>query len=261
LTISIPAMVNESSKQKPPQRKSPGVGVFISPLLEHKFLVALLVVTVVFTSVANLMLPRLIGEMIDSVSKPEALRTIAFTYLIASIVGFIFLSFQGIISTIISERIGRDLRNSLIAKLAGQSYQFVSGQTVPKLLTNVTSDVDVIRGFFNQGITIILSSAILIVGGAIMLLITQWMLALIVLAMIPVVFAWFGYSFSRIGKMFFMAQSALDRLNTVITETLLGSAIIRVLAAQNVEIIKFAEANENAQNVNLQIVKMFATLT
>lgn len=260
MTVSNPAMANESSTQKPPQHKGPGIGVFIAPLSEHKLLVAFLVVTVIITSGVNLLLPRLMGEMIDNASRPNALKSIAITYLIASVVGFLFLGFQGVISTVISERIGRDLRNSLIAKLAGQSYQFVSGQTVPKLLTNVTSDVDAVRGFFNQGITIVLSSAILIVGGAVMLLVTQWMLALIVLAMIPVVFAWFSYSFGRIGKMFFLAQGALDRLNTVITETLLGSAIIRVLAAQNVEIIKFAEANENARNVNLQIVKMFASL-
>lgn len=255
-----PAMANDSLGKKPPQRKGPGVGVFITPLSEHKLLVALLVLTIVITSSVNLWLPRLLGQMIDAAAQPETLKQRAVTYLAISVAGFVFLGLQGVIATIISERIGRDLRNSLIKKLAGQSYQFVTSQTVPKLLTNVTSDVDAIRGFFNQGITIVLSSLILIVGGAIMLLITQWTLALIVLAMVPVVFIWFGYSFGRIGKIFFLAQGALDRLNTIITESLLGSAVIRVLAAQNVEIIKFASANENAQSVNLQIVKMFASL-
>lgn len=253
-------MANDSLGKKPPQRKGPGVGVFITPLSEHKLLVALLVLTIVITSSVNLWLPRLLGQMIDAAAQPETLKQRAVTYLAISVAGFVFLGLQGVIATIISERIGRDLRNSLIKKLAGQSYQFVTSQTVPKLLTNVTSDVDAIRGFFNQGITIVLSSLILIVGGAIMLLITQWTLALIVLAMVPVVFIWFGYSFGRIGKIFFLAQGALDRLNTIITESLLGSAVIRVLAAQNVEIIKFASANENAQSVNLQIVKMFASL-
>jgi len=252
-------MANDIPKQTPP-RKGPGVSVFIAPLSSHKPLVIFLILMVIITSGVSLLLPRLLGEMIDSASQPEALKNFAIIYAIASVIGFFSLGIQGIVSTIISERIGKELRNSLISKLSGQSFQFVSGQTVPKLLTNVTSDVDAIRGFFNQGITIVLSSAILIVGGAVMLLITQWVLALIVLAMIPLIFLWFSYSFGRIGKMFFLAQGALDRLNTVITETLLGSAIIRVLAAQNVEIIKFAEANSNAQNVNLQIVKMFASL-
>lgn len=253
-------MANDFPKAKPPKRKGPSVGVFIAPLADHKLLVAFLIVTVIITSGVNLFLPRLMGQMIDQAGHTADLSNLAVSYAVASVLGFIFLGFQGVLSTIISERIGRDLRNQLIDKLAHQSYQFVNGQTVPKLLTNVTSDVDAIRGFFNQGITIVLSSAILIVGGAVMLLLTQWQLALIVLAMVPIVFVWFSYSFGRIGKMFFMAQGALDRLNTVITETLLGSAIIRVLAAQQVEVIKFAEANMTAQNVNLQIVKMFASL-
>jgi len=223
-------------------------------------LLSLLVGVIFVSTLVNLTLPRLLGQLIDQVQLPALAERTAMTYLILSMFSFIALACAGIISTVISERIGRDLRKQLIEKLSLQPYQFVVEQSVPKLLTNITSDVDAIRGFFGQGLTVIFSAVILIVGGAVMMLVTQWMLACIVLIMIPFIFFWFSITFGKIGKFFFKGQVALDHLNSVLTETLNGSAIIRVLAAQYVEINKFAKVNEEARNINLQIVRLFASL-
>ena len=56
------------------------------------------------------------------------------------------------------------------------------------------------------------------------------------------------------------AQEAIDWLNKVINESILGAALIRLLNSQHFEHDKFVAANTEARDISLSILRLFAGL-
>jgi ATP-binding cassette subfamily B protein len=165
---------------------------------------------------------------------------------------------QSIVQTYASERVARDLRTRVAAKISGQSYAFVERITPAKLLTNLTSDVDAVKLFVSQAIASIIASVFLIVGAGVLLLMINWRLGLSVLSIVPFIAITFQMVLRKVRPMFQKAQEAIDWLNRVINESILGSALIRLLNTQQLEYAKFLAANTEAKDIGLRTLRLFA---
>ena len=120
------------------------------------------------------------------------------------------------------------------------------------LLTNLTSDIDAVKSFFvSQAIATIIASVFLIVGAGVLLLMINWRLGLCVLAIVPFIAITFQLVLRRVRPLFQKAQEAIDWLNRVINESILGSALIRLLNTQQLEYAKFLAANTEAKDIRL----------
>jgi ATP-binding cassette subfamily B protein len=64
----------------------------------------------------------------------------------------------------------------------------------------------------------------------------------------------------RIRPIFIKGREIIDRLNKVINESILGSALIRVVNAQLPEYEKFLAANTEAKSLGMSVLKLFAWL-
>ena len=173
---------------------------------------------------------------------------------------FIFTYLQNIVQVYVSERVARDMRNDIAAKISVQPYSYIEKATPAKLLTNLTSDVDAVKAFVSTAISSIISSVFLIVAVSILLIITDWKLALTVLAVLPIIGATFFFVLKKVRKLFVKSQEAIDWLNKVISESIMGAALICLLNSQNVEYKKFLGASTEAKRVSLEILGLFAGL-
>lgn len=209
----------------------------------------------------NLIIPKLIQFGIDDYSAGTwDWKKITQWFLIASVLIFIFSYAQNIIQTYASERVARDLRSKLSKKISQQSFVYVQDHTESKLLTNLTSDVDAIKMFVSQAIVSIASSVVLIIGASILLLQINLRLGITVLLIIPIIITTFLFVFKKVKALFKKSQEVIDWLNKVINESILGAALIRVLNAQFTEYNKFMDANSEAKNLGLAILRLFAML-
>ena len=209
----------------------------------------------------NLIIPKLIQAGIDDFSDGAwHMAKIVTWFSIAAGLIFIFSYAQSIIQTFASERVARDLRSKLSSKISQQDYAYIQENTSEKLLTNLTSDVDAIKMFVGQAIVSIVSSIVLIIGSSILLLNINWKLGLAVLLIIPIIATTFLLVFKKVKTLFKKTQEVIDWLNKVINESILGAALIRVLNAQFTEYNKFMDANTEAKNLGLSILRLFALL-
>lgn len=246
----------------PPGRpKRPaGPGLF-SLLKPYRHLVLGMVVLTILANSLNLWVPRVMADTINSYRLPGFNLSgflIKFSFIAIGI--FILSYLQNIVQTYASERIARDLRTKLVAKISVQDHAYIQESTPAKLLTNLTSDVDSIKMFVSQAIASIISSLFLIFGAGILLILIDWKLAIGVLAILPIIGVTFGVVLGKVRKLFGKAQGAIDWLNKVINESILGSSLIRLLNSQQVEYQKFLEANTQAKEISLSILKLFAVL-
>ncbi len=239
-------------------KKPPSIFVVLTP---YKKPIAFLITVALIINLLNLTLPKIISHAIDdfAIGQFDSQRAIIlFSSIILTI--FILTYLQGILQTIASERVGRDLRQKLSAKISKQTYASIQEITPAKILTNLTSDIDSIKTFVAQAIVSIVASLVTIVGASILLLSINWKLALAVLTILPIIGGVFFFILSRVRKLFVETRKVIDWLNKVINESILGAALIRVLNSQQPEFEKFIEANTKAKSLGLNILRMFATM-
>ncbi len=232
-----------------------------SILKPYRGLVSVLLLLTLLSNALNLVIPKIIQKGIDDYTAGHfQLQQIITWFALAS--GFIFiLSYlQSVFQTFISEKVARNLRSRLTEKISGQDYNYIRTQTSSKLLTNITSDTDAVKMFISQAIVSIISSGVLIIGTAILLLNINLRLGLIVLIMVPLIITAFMIVFKKVRKLFKQSQEVVDWLNKVINESILGAALIRVLNAQAFEYDKFINASGEARDLGLKIVRLFSML-
>ena len=209
----------------------------------------------------NLAVPKLISYAIDSYRQQSlVLSTLLIEFSLVAAGIFIFGYLQTVTQTYASERVARDLRTRLVTRISAQDHAFIQQATPAKLLTNLTSDVDAVKTFVSQAIASIISSVFLIIGASILLLLLNWKLAIGVLAMLPIIGGTFSVVLGKVRKLFKKSQEAIDWLNKVINESVLGSALIRLLHSQQYEYEKFVAANTEARDISLMILRLFASL-
>ncbi|HYR42300.1 MAG TPA: ABC transporter ATP-binding protein [Terriglobia bacterium] len=230
----------------------------LKPYAKLIFLLALL--TILGNSL-NLAVPKLISYAIDSYTQQRLILSTLIAEFFAVGVGiFIFSYLQVVAQTYASERVARDLRTRLVGKISEQDHAFIQQVTPAKLLTNLTSDVDAVKMFVSQAVASIISSVFLILGASVLLLSINWKLGIGVLAMLPIIGATFQLVNRKIRKLFRQSQEAVDWLNKVINESILGAALIRLVNSQHYEYEKFVAANTEARNISLAILRLFAGL-
>lgn len=209
----------------------------------------------------NLVVPQLIARAIDTFSAQQVVPGGLVAEFVAVALGIFVLTYgQNIAQTLASERVARDLRTRIVAKLATQDVAYIQRTTTATLLTNLTSDVDAVKLFVSQAVGSIVSSIVLIIGASILLLSINWKLGLAVLAVLPIIAVTFRVVMGRVRTLFGQAQKAIDWLNKVINESILGAALIRLVNSQHQEYEKFVAANTEARDIGFGILRLFASL-
>jgi ATP-binding cassette, subfamily B, bacterial len=230
-------------------------------LKPYAFMVAVLVILTITGNALNLAVPKIIQKAIDDYTHGNfVLMFVAIEFFIVAILIFVFTYLQSIAQTYASERVAKDLRTKLVAKISTHEYGYIQKVTPAKLLTNLTSDVDAVKMFVSMAIANIISSAFLIVTTSVLLLLINWRLALAVLTIVPIISVTFFFILKKVHKLFKKVQEAIDWLNKVINESILGSSLIRLLNSQQWEYTKFLAANTEARDISLSILRLFSIL-
>lgn len=252
----LPAKPPASGKGPP----KPSANLF-SLLKPYRRFVLLLVVFTISANCLNLAVPLLMARAIDGLTQNGTLpNAVLRDFILAALGIFLFIYLQSMTQTTVAERVAKDLRSRLAATVSVQTYAQVEAITPAKLLTNFTADIDAIKMFVAQAVANLVSAVFLIVGGSVLMLILNWKLALAVLGVVPIIGLTFRYVLLRVRPLFMQTRLAIDGLNRIINESILGAGLIRILNAQQIEYEKFVAGNAKARDIGLGIVRLFSAL-
>lgn len=230
-------------------------------LRPYRILIGTLVLLTVASNALNLFVPKIISEAIDTyVGGVTVFTTLFIEFTLVALGIFICTALQNIVQVYVSERVARDVRNELSAHISQQSYAAIERFTPGTLLTNLTSDIDAIKTFVAQAIASLISSIFLILGASTLLILINAQLAFAVLTIVPIIGLVFYFILKKVRQYFVRSQEAIDWLNSVINESILGSSLIRLLNSQQYEYEKFLAANTEARTIGLSILRLFAAL-
>ncbi len=217
--------------------------------------------SLLLVSGANLLTPLLIGRAIDDGIRPGKLGVI---FLIVGVmagvalVQGVFQFLQGYLAERASQGVAYDLRDGLFAKIERLSFSYYDKVETGQLITRLTNDVEQVRTFSGSGIVQLANAVVMLFGAAALLFYLNWRLALIALAIVPVIGVLLFRFVGKVGPMFRSVQQALGKLNTVLQEDLSGVRVIRAFAREDYETQRYREANRTLLDRNLMTVRVFS---
>lgn len=230
-------------------------------LAPYRGLTAAMVALTIAGNALNLLVPRIMAGAVDSFGNQTfAMAPFAWQFSLIAVVVFILTYLQSIAQTYASEYVARDLRTRVAAKISTRSYAEVEAHTPAKLLTNLTSDIDAVKLFVSQAVATIIASVFLILATSVLLLTMNWRLGLSVLLVVPFIGITFGAVLNKVRPLFKKTQESVDALNRVISESIMGAALVRLLNTQRTEYDKFFQTNTEAKDIGLEILRLFSAM-
>jgi ATP-binding cassette, subfamily B, multidrug efflux pump len=210
---------------------------------------------------ANLATPLLIGRAIDEGIGPRRLGIIF--VVVGWLVGLalaraMFTFLQGYLAERASQGVAYDLRDALFERIERLSFSYYDRVQTGQLVTRLTSDVEQIRTFAGSGVVQLANAVVMLLGTTVLLLYLDWQLALVALAIVPIIAVLLVRFVSRIRPLFREVQQTLGKLNTVLQEDLLGVRVIRAFAREDYETARYTSVNEELLEKNLTTVRVFS---
>jgi len=172
---------------------------------------------------------------------------------------FFFTFFQTWGTTLIGQRVMKDLRLELFKKTVSQSTSFLSRHPVGRLVTRLTGDVETINEFFSSVLVSFLKDLAVMIGVLITLFFLSPRLALAALVTMPPVLAITVVSRAKARDAFRRQRTASSRLNSYISERLSGVQVVQLFQAEKRSIREFAERNIELLKAKLGEMYVFAT--
>jgi ATP-binding cassette subfamily B protein len=238
--------------------KKPNIFALLKP---YQGMIFLLIFLALASNGLSLIIPKVISHGLDAFIHGQfSYRITISDFALLGLGIFVLTMLQNIVQTFTSEKVAKDLRTKLTAKISRGSYLFVQKTNPSKLLTHLTSDVDSVKMFVAQAVSSIISSLVIIIGASIMLLSINWKLGLAVMTIIPIIGFTFFLILGKVRVLFKKSREVIDWLNKVINESILGASLIRVVNSRSLEHDKFTEANTDAKNLGLKILNLFAAM-
>ena len=209
----------------------------------------------------ELSVPRLLQFMIDEGIRPRSMDIIlqgALMMFGAAMIGAVSTLGQGYCRAVVSQGLAFDIRHALFRHIQSLSFANLDQMQTGRLMTRVSSDVDVVRMFSSAGLALLLRVILMIVGSMIMLLLTDWQLSLVMFAVAGISGIFIRYLMLRSTRLFTTIQQKLDALNTLVQENLAGIQVVKAFVRKRFEIERFSERNLDYRQQNIEVGNLLA---
>ncbi|MFC3885029.1 ABC transporter ATP-binding protein [Bacillus songklensis] len=222
------------------------------------------VIFLTFEALCDLLQPTIMSKIIDvgvAQRDMEYVLKMGGLMLLITALGAISASARNVVSSIVSQNFGAELRSDLFRKIQTLSFKNIDKFDRASLVTRLTNDVNQVQVFVNGLMRIFVKAPLLCVGGLIMATRLNPHLAVVLAVVVPIVGVLIVLNM-RIGFPFFTrVQKALDRVNGVMREYLSGVRVVKAFNRFDYEVEKFNKANEEFQSTSIRATRVMAVFS
>ena len=175
--------------------------------------------------------------------------------LVAVLIGYTLLRttmayFSVITYETCSQKLVYKLRKDLYRNMQEQDQDFYSRNRTGDLMTRLTGDMDMVRFMVAWIIRQLIDCTVLFLTTSICFLVTDWLFALSLLVVTPVIFLLTKRFAKQVQPLYVDLRERLSQLNTSAQENISGNRVVKAFARENYEIAKFDEKNEAYKTAN-----------
>ncbi|MBQ8496000.1 MAG: ABC transporter ATP-binding protein [Clostridia bacterium] len=218
--------------------------VYAKPYIPNFIFVGFLML---FSIAYDIIAPLIVGEIQNVIKGDFALKEL---YIMVSIyasilvVSLICTFVQAIVLQKTGQKILSALREDIFTHIESLSHSQLNSIPVGTLVTRVTNDTNAISMMFTNLIVNFVKNCFVIVGVLVAMLILNYQLTLMVLAIVPFI-ALYSIIFRRFSrKVFRTVKDGTTGINTFLSENLSGMKIIQIFNREEHKKAEFDEKNE-----------------
>lgn len=212
----------------------------------------------------DLLGPKLMAEIIDQGIRLWDIDTIlrlGSWMLGITLLGAVFAAARNIIASNTAQLFGEELRYDVFYSILRFHESSVDAMESGSLITRMTNDTGQIVNFINGMMRFFFKAPVMCIGGMVMAVTLSPKLSIVMLGVVLAVSLLIGISMSLSYKLFYKVQYALDRLNTVVQEYLIGIRLVKAFGRFEEEEEKFREVNRDLcqKSIASQLVIAFSS--
>ena len=199
--------------------------------------------------VVECLIPLYMVTMLEKIEADNSIENILFwggILLLMAAVSLLFGMLAGRYAAKASAGFSKNLRTDIYNSVQGFSFANIDKFSASSLVTRMTTDVINIQNAFMMIIRIAVRSPIMLVVSVIMSFTINWKIALIFLAIIPVLGVGLFLIFRKVDPIFAKVFKKYDAMNESIQENIKGIRVVKSYVREDYERSKF---NRTAQNV------------
>ena len=233
----------------------------ITYLRPYKRHVALATAAIVAHSALELAPPYLVKLVIDQyipARDASGLVRIAALYL-ATLAGSFVLDYgQTWLLQLTGQRIMFDLRMQIYEHLQRLDLRFYDRNPVGRLMTRVTTDVDVLNDLFTSGVVSVFGDLFTLVGIMVMMIWIDWRLAVVAFSVLPLI--WFITQWFRknVRESYRTVRTWIARINAYLQERITGMATVQLFRREARDFEEFDRIDRTYRDANVQSIFFYA---
>ena len=223
--------------------------------------VALAFVTIIVGAVASLVQPYLIKVAIDRyIAQRQAagLGGLAAGYLIMLVASFAAEYIQTWTLQMTGQRIMYDLRMAIYRHLQRLDLRYYDRNPVGRLMTRVTSDVDVLNDLFTSGVVTIFGDVFTLIGIMGMMLWMNWQLALVAFSVLPLIFFVTQWFRRHVRDSYRTVRGLIARINAFLQENITGMSTVQLFRRERTNFARFDAIDRAHRDANVDSIFYYA---
>ncbi len=231
---------------------------------KYKFPFLIAVFCVTSEAVCDLLSPTLMSNIINTGIEQGSLSKVYYwgmLMLVVTGIGACFAVTRNILASKVSQRMGADLRYDLFEKI--MHFSEVSADKIESgsLITRMTNDTSQVVLFVNGIMRIFLKAPITCIGSIVLATLLNFRLSIIIYGVVAIVAVLIIVSMKLSYPRFYELQKAMDRVNSVVQEYLIGVRLVKAFGTYDKETNKFENANSNLmeKGVSSQMIITFVS--
>ncbi len=209
-------------------------------------------------------LPLFVSRGIEAINGAEPL--ILLKYMAVSILVLFFLKglfsfLQGYIMSDIGQRVVRDIRAKLYAKMHSLSLDYFIQKRQGELVSRITNDVRLVENAVSYGSTDLVYQTLQVAIFAFLTVFIYTKLAIVSLVLVPFI----SLPILKVGKVLRKlskkTQEKMADINSLLAETITGTRIVKAFNMEHHEIAKFRLVNHEYYRLSMKSVKRILLLS
>ncbi|MFH0794092.1 MAG: ABC transporter ATP-binding protein [bacterium] len=224
----------------------------------HRNLLTVACVLSLVVTALQLVGPYLVKITIDDylVKKDlDGVRLMALVYG-GTLMGFFFVEYWFMVLIAKVGQAGmKNLRMEIFRHIQTLSLRFFDRNPVGRLMTRVTSDVQVLNELFTSGIIAISQDVVLLLGIFVIMLFHSWKLTLVICTTFPLLYLASRYFRENIRDTYRQTRTRLARMNSYLQENISGMRTVQVFGREEKQYEKFDKLN--AHHLEAQMGTLF----
>jgi ATP-binding cassette subfamily B protein len=223
--------------------------------------VAVALVAIVAGAAAQLAQPYLIKTAIDrhiATGRLAGLDRLAVLYLLILAGAFAAEYVQTWTMQLTGQRIMFDLRMAIYGHLQRLDVKYYDRNPVGRLMTRVTSDVDVLNDLFTSGVVTVFGDVFLLVGIMIMMLWMNWRLALVAFSVLPLIVLVTQWFRKNVRDSYRVVRGWIARINAFLQENITGMSTVQLFRREALNFARFDEIDRKHRDANIESIFYYA---